>query len=307
MKFNTLTQTIVILAAMVSLNLWLTISPDQAGAEALNLSNGVTSRVSIGTTFSYQGRLNDNGTPANGVYDLRFTLYDALSGGSQVGSILTKDDVTITDGYFTIELDFGTDAFTGEARYLEVGVRPGDDTGGYTLLSPLQALTPAPYAVHADTAPGIVSVGSVVMHMASTVPEDWLECDGSSLLRADYPELFATIGTTYGSADADHFNLPDMRGYFVRGWDHGAGNDPDANSRVGGDTVGSTQDDIVGQHNHNFEHVMDLDLNGSGLAVFLNGTDDRSAGAIDTDFGEDGVGNETRPINIAVMYIIRAK
>jgi hypothetical protein len=101
----------------------------------------------LGTAFTYQGRLTDGGSPANGEYDFRFMLYDAASSGAQVGSAVMREDVTVTDGLFTVQLDFGSGAFTGEARYLEIGVRPGDSTGAYTDLSPRQPLTPAPYAL----------------------------------------------------------------------------------------------------------------------------------------------------------------
>jgi len=106
----------------------------------------------VGTAFTYQGRLLDGGSPANGEYDFQFALYDAASGGTQVGSIVTVEDVTVTDGYFTVELDFG-DVFDGTALWLEVGVRPGGSTGAYTTLSPRQPLTAAPYAHYAVSAP----------------------------------------------------------------------------------------------------------------------------------------------------------
>ncbi len=108
-------------------------------------------QAAIGTAFTYQGRLTDNGAAANGSYDLRFELYDAQSGGTQIGSTVAKSGVTVTDGYFTVHLDFGLDVFNGEARYLEISVRPAG-SGAYTSLTPRQALTPAPYALHAGAA-----------------------------------------------------------------------------------------------------------------------------------------------------------
>lgn len=105
-----------------------------------------------GTTFTYQGSLSDGGVPANGAYDFQFSLYDALSAGGQIGSTVTKGDVTVTDGRFTVELDFGT-VFDGSALWLEIGVRAGSSTGAYTTLSPRQSLTPTPYAQFALGAP----------------------------------------------------------------------------------------------------------------------------------------------------------
>jgi len=105
----------------------------------------------ISTAFTYQGRLIDGGAPANGTYDLTFALYDAPSGGVQIGSTLTRNGVNVTDGLFTVQLDFGS-VFDGTAFYLEIGVRPGSG-GAYVTLTPRQALTAAPYARYAAQAP----------------------------------------------------------------------------------------------------------------------------------------------------------
>jgi len=105
----------------------------------------------LGTSFSYQGHLEDGGTPANGTYDLRFSLWDDSSVGSQVGSDVVKLGELVEDGLFTVELDFG-DLFDGTALWLEVEVNgPGDPD--YTALSPRQALTAVPYAHYALNIP----------------------------------------------------------------------------------------------------------------------------------------------------------
>ncbi|NOZ26546.1 MAG: hypothetical protein GXP39_00650 [Chloroflexi bacterium] len=117
----------------------------------------------LGTSFTYQGRLLDGGRPASGTYDLQFRLYDAASGGNAVGSSIVKNDVVVSDGLFTVLLDFG-DVFDGSALWLEVGVRPGDSTGAFTPLHPRQALTPTPYALalpglrtrQNDTSPNVI-------------------------------------------------------------------------------------------------------------------------------------------------------
>ena len=93
----------------------------------------------VGTAFTYQGRLKSAGQPANGNYDLRFTLYDAASGGGQIGSPVTIAPVIVTNGNFTVSLDFGA-VFTGEARWLEIGVRTNGSSSPYgTLLRPATA------------------------------------------------------------------------------------------------------------------------------------------------------------------------
>jgi trimeric autotransporter adhesin len=109
-----------------------------------------TNTGGLGSAFTYQGRLTDGGQPASGKYDFKFTLRDA--GGNQVGSAALLEDVTVTDGLFTVKLDFGVTAFGAEARSLEAGVRPGASTGSYTTLAPSQELTPAPFALYAPSA-----------------------------------------------------------------------------------------------------------------------------------------------------------
>ena len=108
-------------------------------------SVGAASLTAMGTSFTSQGRLVDGGTPANGNYDFQFKLFDVLTGGDQLGSTIAQT-IAVSTGYFTTQLDFGA-VFNGEARYLEIGVRPGGAGGAYTVLSPRQALTPVPYAL----------------------------------------------------------------------------------------------------------------------------------------------------------------
>ncbi len=111
------------------------------------------------TTFTYQGSLIIGGSVANGSYDLQFKLYDQLSGGSLQGSpnTVTVSSVVVTNGVFTVDLDFGVSGFPGAARYLEISVRP-TSSGSFTTLSPRQQLTSTPYAIrslnstNADTA-----------------------------------------------------------------------------------------------------------------------------------------------------------
>jgi len=113
---------------------------------------GVASvQAAVGTSFTYQGRLTDGGSPANGTYDFQFKLYDAATSGSQVGSTVTKSSVSVTNGLFTVQLDFGN-VFDGTALWLEIAVRPAG-SGSYTPLNPRQALTAAPYSAYALSAP----------------------------------------------------------------------------------------------------------------------------------------------------------
>lgn len=117
-------------------------------AIALMLYALVPSAFSQSSAFTYQGKLSDAGAPANGPYDLTFKLFDLLSGGTQIGSNVVRDDVMVTDGIFNVTLDFGPSPFlSNTANYLEVSVRPGASTGSFTPLAPRQAITSSPYSI----------------------------------------------------------------------------------------------------------------------------------------------------------------
>jgi hypothetical protein len=103
----------------------------------------------MGSAFTYQGRLMDGNSPANGLYDLQFKLYDSPSDGNQLASIIDINELDVLDGYLTVLLDFGSDVFIGNACWLEMGVRAGElnDPNAYTTLIPRQQITPTPYAL----------------------------------------------------------------------------------------------------------------------------------------------------------------
>jgi hypothetical protein len=124
-----------------------------AAGSAAAQENPLAPSVALGSGFTYQGRLVDNNTPASGNFDFLFLLYDASLGGAQVGGTVTVNDLAVSDGYFTAAPDFGAAVFNGQARWLEVQVRSGASTGAYTVLSPRQALSAAPYALYSLAAP----------------------------------------------------------------------------------------------------------------------------------------------------------
>jgi phage-related tail fiber protein len=99
--------------------------------------------------------------------------------------------------------------------------------------------------------------GDVIIWPLETPKPLTFECNGQALSRITYANLFAKIGTTHGIGDnSTTFNVPDYRGFFLRGWSHGSGNDPDAASRtnrgdgVTGDRVGTGQGSMYTAHQH---------------------------------------------------------
>lgn len=155
-----------------------------------------------------------------------------------------------------------------------------------------------------------IPTGTIASFSITTPPTGWLVCDGSAVSRSTYAALFAVIGTTWGNGDGSTtFNLPDTRGYFLRGYDNGAGRDP-------GRVFASGQADAFQGHYHTFTGNA-----GQGVVAFQNGASGPGAwsgGAQSFTFtpgvtspitdGVNGVPRtaaETRPINIALNYIIK--
>jgi hypothetical protein len=121
------------------------------------INSPLTTASAQGTAFTYQGRLNNGGAPASGLYDYRFKLYADPLGNTQVGSAYLTNGIPVTNGLFITAIDFGPGIFTGGAGWLGVEVRP-NGTSGYTELSPLQSLTPTPYAIYAGSTSNLLGV-----------------------------------------------------------------------------------------------------------------------------------------------------
>src|SRR5438105_14133783 len=102
-----------------------------------------------GSIFSYQGHLSDDGKPANGSYDLLFKIWDNATDGAQIGSPASVAPTLVSNGVFTVLLDFGSTTFNGNARWMEVGVRTNGSSNGYTTLNPRQLFTATPYSIMA--------------------------------------------------------------------------------------------------------------------------------------------------------------
>lgn len=113
------------------------------------------------SSFTYQGLLTDNGSPANGTYDMQFSLFDSPSGPAQIGETLTSPSVAVANGLFTVILDFGSEVFPGAHRFLEVRVRLAGDSNPRTILTPRQALSAVPYALRTVSAANATQLGGV--------------------------------------------------------------------------------------------------------------------------------------------------
>ena len=114
---------------------------------------GVSKAAPIGTAWTYQGRLLDANDTADGKYDFQFKLYDDPNTNFPLAEV-NVPEVDVINGYFTVNLDFGSGIFDGDSRWLEIFVRPGElsEPNDYTSLSPRRKVTPAPYALYAAKA-----------------------------------------------------------------------------------------------------------------------------------------------------------
>ena len=140
-------------------------------------------------------------------------------------------------------------------------------------------------------------IGSVVAFPSETIPEGWLVCNGNSYNNTDYPELAAVIGTKYngGGDPSTVFRTPDLRGVFIRGLDQGRGQDP-------GRTLSNTiQEDAFQQH----QHPTPTSTVVGGSNTLYKGL--ASQGNNPTGDANGRTADETRPKNIALVYIIRAR
>lgn len=125
-----------------------------------SLGATLASSFAQGTAFTYHGRLNANGAPVTGAYDMRFAVYDADVGGLLVSGPIPLNAVGVTNGLFMARVDFGAGVFTGPARWLEVSVSPAG-AANFQTLNPRQELTSSPYAIRAQSAGTAASANDV--------------------------------------------------------------------------------------------------------------------------------------------------
>lgn len=145
------------------------------------------------TAFNYQGKLTEGGSPANGSYQMQFKLFDALSGGSQIGATISDVNLTVTNGIFSTKLDFGANALSGANRWLEIAVRHSSSEF-YTTLSPREQIASSPYAVRtlsAASADNALNLGGIPANEYVTISSV-----GSSFIRNGTAQQFANFNIT---------------------------------------------------------------------------------------------------------------
>src|SRR5437870_1197770 len=159
------------------------------------------------TAFTYQGRLTDGGTPANGNYDLQFALWDSASSGSQIGSTQTVNIVPVSSGIFAVTLDFGANAFPGANRFLEISARLSD-ASSFTLLSPRQPITSTPYAVRSSNAT-LANTATNATQLGGVGASQYVQTNDSRLTDARSPTTGSSnyIQNTNSPQSSSNFNI----------------------------------------------------------------------------------------------------
>ncbi len=228
------------------------------------------------TSFSYQGKLTDGGAPASGAYDLQFALWDSATGGTQVGQTQTLSGVAVSNGVFTVGLDFGASSFPGADRFLEISARTAGG-GAFTLLTPRQQVTSSPYAVRSASANALSGscVGCITSSqiatvdagkLTGTIPASALPSGGSFIQNATtaQPGNFnisgdGTVGGTLNAnviSAATRYDIGSTTGLFL-----------DAHSNAS--AAGAAHAFTTGSDNALFGPVAGLNLtSGAGNSVF---------------------------------------
>jgi hypothetical protein len=175
----------------------------------LSMAGSLAAVPVLSSGFTYQGSLDDGGSPANGFYDLRLSLHNAPSFGSIIAGPVVNSSVYVTNGLFSTVVDLGPGVFDGLPYWLEIEVRPAGG-GGYTPLNPRQEITATPYALHAITA-GLAGgvVGGVNDADANPANElnTGLGLDGTNLQLTDAGgTLWANLSSLINDADPDPSN-----------------------------------------------------------------------------------------------------
>ena len=226
------------------------------------------------TAFTYQGRLTDGSAAASGTYDFQFKLYSTVNGGSALGTV-TVDDVDVTNGVFTVQLDFGATPFANNAaQFLEICVRLGSQTGGYTTLTPRQRVNATPYALRSLLANDALQLNGVAA-------SQYVQTNDARLSDARPPTAGSAnyIQNTTTAQAASNFNI--------------------SGNGVAGGTLSGNVVNAALQFNLNGGRVLGADSN-SNLAV---GLESGLSGANNTAVGPFAGKNNTGDGNAFLGYV----
>ena len=292
----------------------------------LGTGSQVSGNVPLSTVFAdgtdrYLEIVVDNGDGSFGASDLPINPRQQITSTGFAFHARYADEITSTAN---MTVNTSTGAVSAKAiTATSVNVSGGGAITGTHVGDGAQLTALAGANITAGTVPSAALVaavqqalcppGTVVAYMGATAPAGWLLCDGRQYSRnPPYDKLYAVMGNASGSADTNHFNVPDFRGRFLRGWDNGIGRDVDRAARTAmavggntGDAIGSIQTDAFRNHTHTFS---DTYTNFSQTSASGREGNTGATGTVeqaDTTGNSSTGGNETRPINANVNYIIK--
>lgn len=262
----------------------------------------LASGAPLGTAFTYQGDFKHNGLPANGDFDMLFGLHDDAVAVSLIGSEVQKT-VTVTDGRFTVELDFGT-VFDGTQLWLQIDVRPDGDVNPRTPLTPRQEITATPYALFALGGPGsgggfwaalgdnIYNTNTGRVGIGTTDPQAMLHLEGNGLplilaannwyaIRGTHSSTTGTFPGVWGDTNSESSNATGLRG-IVNSTTPGAGSTGvlGQNNGTGANGIG-----VRGTHAGSGVGVRGDVTGGAGLAGYFVGGRTRIENTFATNSG----------------------
>ena len=274
------------------------------------LANNSVTTSQVGDAAITNSKLAPNAVTATQIVDATITtakLADASVTTAKIAdaNVTTAKlaDASVTGTKIASATITAANLATGSVNSTAIldGTLTGTDIANTTI--PLAALVSA-------VQQALVPAGTIHAYGGSTAPAGWLRCDGTLYNGSTYPALYAAIGINFGGSNGN-FNVPDLRGRFLRGWSNGTGRDPDAASRygeysgqTGGDKIGSIQGDQLKSHSHNIARTV-VDANADGSFDWYSGRYSTDDGHWSSQNTESAGGNETRPINVSVNYIIK--
>ncbi|MDP6922925.1 MAG: tail fiber protein, partial [Lutibacter sp.] len=280
----------------------------QSGDRMLTISaRGYTgSGFSTGSTIAFETSENWSGTNQGSLIDFITTQNGTTNSGVRM-RIDKNGNVGIgtTDPSSKLQVNGTVTAttFSGNFNLTTALDVDKDGTNETTIEAAIIAL-----------ASKLIPAGTIIMSGRSTAPTGYLLCNGATVSRTTYSDLYTAIGDAFGEGDGSGtFHLPDMRGRFARGVDGGAGNDPDRASRTasntGGntsDSVGSLQADELKSHKHSLNYPNEQDEAQGFPAESFDAVwaSDRDSASGSDAVGNTG-GNETRPKNVNLNYFIK--
>ena len=283
---------------------------DSSAITTAMLANNSVTTTQVGDAAITTSKLAPNAVTATQIVDATITtakLADASVTTAKIAdaNVTTAKlaDANVTTAKLADSAVTTAKLATGSVNSTAIldGAITGTDIANTTI--PLAALVSA-------VQQALVPAGTIHAYGGSTVPAGWLRCDGTLYNGSTYPALYAAIGINFGGYSG-YFNVPDLRGRFLRGWSNGSGRDPDAASRygeysgqTGGDKIGSIQGDQLKSHNHYIARTV-VDANADHWFDWYSGRASTEDGHWAGQYTESTGGNETRPINVSVNYIIK--